>query len=168
MGYTHLTDISEFVSPFAFGKTAGTWTPTIASNLVSDVRTAAGADFTVLIPVIQPGSSIGKQGAKLISVDVFYKIETAAATAFAVALQKVTLGAHGVASAGAAVTHTLDADHAAEADRYAAGDHKLTATLSTPAFIAKNSALWLSFVITGAASTVYTNFGAQVNYTLRI
>ena len=168
MGYTHLTDISEFISPFAFAKTAGTWTPTIASNLVSDVRTAAGAAFTVLIPVIQPGSSIGKQGAKLISVDVFYKIATNAATAFAVALNKVSLGAHGVATAGAAVTVTLDADHDTEAERYAVADHKLTATLAAPAFIDKNSAYWLSFVITAAAGTVYTNFGAQVNYTLRL
>ena len=168
MGYVNLTDISQFISPFAFTKTAGTWTPTISSNLVSDVRTAAGAAFTLLIPVVQPGSSVKLQGVKLKSIDVYYKIATTAATAFSVALSRVTLGAHGVASTGAAVTIALDKDHDTEAERYAIADHKLTASLALPAFIGHNEAFWLSFVITAAAGTVFTNFGAQVNFTLRL
>lgn len=168
MGYVNITDISEFISPFAYAKTAGTWTPTIASNLVSDVRTAAGAAFTLLIPVIKPGSSISLQGGKLVSIDVWYSIATDAATAFAVALSKVTLAAQGVACTGAAVDITFDVDHDTEAERYAVASHKLTATLNAPAFVDKNAAYWLSFVITAAAGTVYTNFGAQVNYILRL
>lgn len=168
MGYTHTENISQFISPFAYTKTAGTWTPTIATNLISDVRTAAGAAFTLLIPLNPPGSSSGLLGAKIVSVDVFYKIATNAATAFAVGLDRVALGAHGVATAGAAVAHTFDTDHDTEAERYAIADHKLTATITTPAFIVKNHAFWLSFVITAHAGTVFTNFGAVVNYTLRL
>jgi hypothetical protein len=167
MGYVHNTAISEFISPFAFAKTAGTWTPTIASNVVSDVRTAAGAAFTVLIPLVLPGSASELLGAKIISVDVFYKIATNAATAFAVALDKVTIATTGAAT-GAAVAHTFDAGHDTEAERYAVADHMLTATITAPHFVAKNTAYWLSFVITAHANTVYTAYGAQVNYQLRL
>lgn len=167
MGYVHNTAISEFISPFAFAKTAGTWTPTIASNVISDVRTAAGAAFTVLIPLVQPGSASALLGAKIISVDVFYKIDTNAPTAFAVALDKVTISSAG-AAAGAAVAHTLDTGHDTEAERYAVADHMLTAMITAPAFVAKNTNFWLSFVITAHAGTVYTAYGAQVNYTLRL
>ncbi len=168
MGYTHLKDISHFVSPFDIAKSAGTWTPTVSSNLVSDVRTAAGAAFTILIPIVLPGSLVGTQGAKIISIDVFYKIGTAAATAFGVALNKVSLNAHGVASAGAAVSVTLDADHDTEAERYAVEDHKMTITLGSPVFLQKNAAYFVSCVITAAAGTVFTLFGAQINYELRV
>ena len=40
MGYVSDKHFSQFISPFAYGKSAGTWTPTIGSNVVSDVRTA--------------------------------------------------------------------------------------------------------------------------------
>lgn len=168
MGYVHNTDITEFISPFAYAKTAGTWTPTIASNLISDVRTAAGAAFTLLIPVVLPGSSIALQGGKLVSIHVWYSIGTNAATAFAVALDKVSLNAQAAACTGAAIVHTLDTGHDTEAERYAVAAHKLTATLTTPAFIAYNTAIWLSFVVTAHAGTVWSNFGAQANFTLRL
>lgn len=168
MGYVHTTNISQYISPFAYTKTAGTWTPSIVDNVVSDLRTAAGAAFTLLIPVVLPGSSIALQGAKLVSVDVLYKIATAEPTAFAVALHKVILGAHGVAAAGSAIPFTLDANHDTEAERFAIADHMLTATLDTPAWVTSATAFWLSFVITAAAGTVYSNFGAQANFTLRL
>lgn len=167
MGYVQTNAVSQFISPFDFAYTAGTWTPTIASNVVSNVRTAAGAAFTVLIPLVQPGSATQLLGAKIISVDVFYKIATNAATAFAVALDKVTIASTGAAT-GAAVVHTLDTGHDAEAERYAVADHMLTATITTPEFVAKNTAYWLSFVITAHAGTVYTAYGAQVNYQIRL
>ena len=83
MGYVNVTDISQFIPPAEILKTAGTWTPTIASNVVSDVRTAADAEFTLLVPLTLPGSLVGLQGAKIISIDVWYKIATAAADDFA-------------------------------------------------------------------------------------
>lgn len=168
MGYVHTTDISKFISPFAYAKTAGTWTPTIASNLISDVRTAAAAAFTLLIPVVLPGSSIARQGGKLVSVDVWYKIATAEPTDFTIAMNKVSLNAQAAACAGAAVAITLDTGHDTAAERYAIADHKLTAILNVAAFLDKNAAYWLSLVITAAAGTVYTNFGAQANFTLRL
>lgn len=169
MGYVNITDISQFVSPFEITKILGTWTPTIASNLISDVRTAAGADTTLLIPIPIPGSSVGTQAAKFKSLDVWYKIATAEPTAFTVALNRVALNADTVAVAGAAVAAiTLDTNHDTAAERYAIADHKMTVTLDDETFIQEGYAYWLSCVITCHANTVLTLFGARVNYTLRI
>jgi len=169
MGYVNVTDISQFISPFDITKIAGTWTPTIASNLISDVRTAAGADTTLLIPVIIPGSEVGLQGAKFKSIDVWYKIATNEPTGFTVVLNKVTLAADAVAVAGAAVAAiTLDSNHDSAAKRYAIASHKMTVTLDAETFIQEGFAYWLSCVITCHAGTVLTLFGARVNYTLRL
>lgn len=169
MGYVHNTDITKFVSPFEIVKSAGTWTPTIASNLVSDVRTAAGAAFTVFIPIDLPGSHVGTQGAKIISIDVWYKIGTAAASDFAVpTLHKTTLSADTVAVAGAAVTVALDAAHDTAAELKAVADHKMTITPAAPFFIQDDEAFFITFAVTAAATTVFTLFGAQINYTLRL
>ena len=169
MGYVNITDISQFVSPLAITKIAGTWTPTIASNVISDVRTAAGADTTLLIPILIPGSEVGLQGAKFKSIDVWYKIATDAPTGFTVVLNKVTLAADTVAVAGAAVAAiTLDSNHDTPAKRYAVAEHMMTVTLDAETFIQEGYAYWLSCVITCHANTVLTLFGARVNYTLRL
>jgi hypothetical protein len=169
MGYVNVTDISQFIPPSAIQKTAGTWTPTIASNVVSDVRTAADAEFTLLIPLALPGSDVALQGAKIKSIDVWYKIATAAADDFAtVALNKVTLAANAVAVSGAAVTVTCDTDHDTAAERKAIADHKMTVTLSTEVFIDEAYAYVLSCVVDAHANTAFTLFGARVNYTLRL
>jgi hypothetical protein len=169
MGYVNVTDISQFIPPSAIQKTGGTWTPTIASNVVSDVRTAADAAFTLLIPLVLPGSDVALQGAKIKSIDVWYKIATAAADDFAtVALNKVTLAADAVAVSGAAVTVTIDTAHDSAAERKAIADHKMTVTLATEVFIDEDYAYWLSCVIDAHANTVLTLYGARVNYTLRL
>ena len=169
MGYVHLTDICQFIPPSDILKSAGTWTPTVASNLITDVRTAADAAFDLLIPIVLPGSSIAKQGAKLVSIDVWYIIATAAADDFAtVELNKVTLAADGTAPTGAAVTTTCDTDHDSAAERKAADEHKMTVTLSTPAFIEDDEAYWLHLNVDAAAGTVFSLVGAQANFTLRL
>jgi hypothetical protein len=169
MGYVNVTDISQFVSPFDIRKIGGTWTNTIASNVISDVRTAAGADTTLLIPIIIPGSEVGSQAAKFKSIDVWYKIATNAATAFTVVLNRVALNADTVAVAGAAVAAiTLDTNHDTAAERYAVAEHKMTVTLDAETFIQEGYAYWLSCVITCHANTVLTLFGARINYTLRL
>jgi len=169
MGYVNLTDISQFIPPSEVLKTAGTWTATIASNIISDVRTAADAEFTMLVPLTLSGSSVGLQGAKIKSIDVWYKIATAAADDFAtVVVNKVALNADTIAVAGTAPAVTIDAAHDTAAERKAVATHKMTVTLDTPVFVDKNTAYWLSMVVDAAAGTVFTLYGAQVNYTLRL
>ena len=40
MGYVRDQQISKFIPPSQIQKSAGTWTPTLASNVASDLRTA--------------------------------------------------------------------------------------------------------------------------------
>ena len=169
MGYVNDTDICQFIPPSLIQKSAGTWTPTVISNLVSDVRTAADAAFTLVVPLNLPGSSLGLQGAKIESVKVWYKIGTAAADDFAtVEIDKATLGDNGDASSGAEITTSIDEDNDTAAERKTVDEHTMLVTLETPVFIEDDVAYYLVMVVDAAATTVFTLYGAQVNYTLRL
>lgn len=164
----HNTHATQFIPPSAIQKTAGTWTPTIGSNVVSDVRTAAGAAFTLLIPIELPQNANYRNGARLKSIDVFYKIGTADGTGFTLALNKMTLPATGSAVSGAAVTIGQDAGHDTEAERYAQGDHTMNVSVTTPEWLDDSYAYVLSLVVTAAAGTVFTLYGARANFDLRV
>ncbi len=170
MGYVNDTQMRQFIPPFMCGKTAGTWTPTIASNVVSDNRTAADASFTLLIPIFLPSNAADLKGAYLTAIDVWYTIATAAADDFAtVELEKMTLPASGSAVTGEALTVTIDTAHDTAAERKAAGDaHKMTVTLSTPEWIDEDEVLYLQLVVDAAATTAFKFYGARANFTLRV
>ena len=169
MGYVHLTDICQFIPPADILKNAGTWTPTYASNVSSDVRTAAEAGFALHIPIVLPGSNLGLQGAKLASIDVWWKVATAALTLFsAPVLNKITLAANAVAVSGAELTTTLDTGHDTEAERITVASHKMAVTLSTPVFLEDDYGYMLYLYMEAAAGSVFTLYGAQANFTLRL
>ncbi len=169
MGYVHLTDICQFIPPADILKSAGTWTPTYASNVSKDVRGTAEAAFALHIPIVLPGSNLGLQGAKLHSIDVWWKTATASLTSFAAPeLNKIALPAHGVAVSGAELTTTLDADHDTEAERVDQDDHKMIVTLETPVFLEDDYAYILYMALEAAATTAFTLYGAQANFTLRL
>ena len=170
MGYVHDTHMSQFISPADFEFSAGTWTVSEASNLIKNVRTAADASFTALIPIKIPSNASPLKGSKLESIDVWYAIGTATADDFAtVELEKMTLPADDIAVSGAAVTTTEDTGHDSAAERKAVDtDHCMTVTVTTPAWSDDGEAFWLKLVVDCAAATVFTFFGARVNYTLRI
>jgi hypothetical protein len=170
MGYVNDTQMRQFIPPFMCGKSAGTWTPTLASNVVGDVRTAADASFTLMIPITVPSNAAALKGAYLTAIDVWYKIATAAADDFAtVELEKMTLPASGTAVSGAAVTVTMDTGHDTAAERKAAGDaHKMTVTLSTPVWVDEDDVYYLCLTVDAAATTAFTFYGARANFTLRV
>jgi hypothetical protein len=170
MGYVHDTSMSQYIFPGDVSKTAGTWTPAIASSVVSDNRTAAAAAFTLLVPIKLPGNGSGLKGAYLKSIDLFYSIATAEPTDFAtVALNKAALpAATGNALTGATAAITLDGGHDTAAKRKTVGDHKLTVTLSTPVWIDEDETYILSILVDAAATTVFKLFGARASYTLRV
>ncbi len=169
MGYTHDTHFSQFISPAQFSHSAGTWTVSLASNVVKSARTAADASFTTLIPIPLPSNASALKGSRLKSIDVYYTIGTAACDDFAtVELEKVTLpAATASAPTGAAVTTTLDADHDTAAERLAVASHKMTVTLSTPVWIDDDEAFYLELVVDAAATTVFTFWGARANFDVR-
>ena len=169
MGYVHDTAMSRFISAFESEFTAGTWTPTISSNVASQVRGTADASFTILVPITLPSNDAAMKGAYLQSLDIYYKIATAACDAVAEGtLDKMTLPANAAAVAGASVTVTPDTGHDTAAERYAVASHTMTMTLSTPAWIDDGEAYVLSLVVDAAATTVFTFYGVRANYTLRI
>ncbi len=168
MGYVHDTQFSQFMSPSDFSFTAGTWTPTIASNVHKTVRGAAAAAFTFSCPIKIPGNAAALKGCYLKSVDLWYKIATADTTDFAsLGIDKVTLTANAAAPTGAAVTVTLDSDHDTAAKRKAQQDAKATVTLTTPVWIGSNDVFCLTGVVDCAATSVVTIYGARANFTLR-
>ena len=170
MGYVSLKDICKFISPAAIQKTAGTWTPTLSSHLILDIRAAAAEGFYLLIPITLPASDVGKQCARLLSVDIWYKVGTAALADAAVPVcKKQTLSANGTAVAGAAYTAiTLDADHDTDAELVTEGDHKMTVTFSNQPYLEDDEVYYLVCYFEGAATSVFSLAGAQANFELRL
>ncbi len=160
--------MSVFIAPGKIAKTAGTWTPAIAANVASDARGAAAAAFTLLVPIEVPANANYHNGARLKSIDVFYKIATADGTGFTLALNKIALPATGSAPTGSAVTQTQNSAEDTEAKRFAIGDHTLTVTITTPEWVSNASAYVLSLVVTAAAGTIFTLYGARANFDLRV
>jgi hypothetical protein len=169
MGYVQDTAMSKFISPDKFKIAVGTWTFSEASNVCKNVKTAGDEAFTALIPIEIESNSVALKGAYLKSIDVWYKISTAAADAFeTVELEKVTF-TDGAAPTGAALATTPDALHDSSAKRLANNiDDIMTITLDTPEWVDHNVAYYLKLVVDCAATTVFTFFGARANYTLRV
>jgi hypothetical protein len=169
MGYVHLTDISQFISPLDFSFSAGTWTPTFGTNMMSNVRSAADAEFKVAVPIHLPSSNIELQAAKLISIDVWYRIQIADCDDFAtVALYRNNLPADTVAVDGTAIDITPDDDHDTPAKREAEARHKMTVTVDAPVFLPKDTGYHLYMHVDAHLNTVFTFYGAQANFTLRL
>ncbi len=168
MGYVHDTQFSQFHNASDFTFTAGTWTPTIASNVHKTVRSASAAAFTFSCPIKVPANAVALKGCYLKSVDFWYKIANGDTTDFAsLGIDKMTLAGDTVAPTGAAVTITLDSNHDTAAKRKAQQDGKATLTLTTPVWIGASDVFVLTGVVDCAANSVVTIYGARANYTLR-
>lgn len=168
MGYVH--DNVSIVVPFTkYGHSAGTWTPTVASNVWYNRRTAADAAATSYIPLCDvPQRDGAKKGAKLLSVDVHFRIVTAALDAMEAHLYKATFGADGALLTVAEVTTTYDTGHDAAAERIDVDEHKMTLTPSTPAYLEENEMLFVEVVYDGSATGVIDEFYSVGNWTLRL
>jgi hypothetical protein len=118
---------------------------------------------------VLPGSANRNQGARIKSIDVYYKVDTAALTSVAFPiLHKVTLSANGADLSAADLDTSLDSGHDAAAERITVASHKMTVTPDSPFYLEADTyvALELSFV--GLASSELFVLGAQVNYEIRL
>ena len=170
MGYVNDTHMSQFIPPFEIAKTAGTWTPTIAANLISDVRTAAGAAFTLIVPLKVPSNASGLKGSYLKSVDLYWLNAGADLTSIAtVAIDKVTLptAQTGTAAAGTTVAVTVTSGNETSAKRVTQATHHMIVTLDTPVWIDDDEAFYLSMVCVDGGGTTFSLYGARANFTLR-
>jgi hypothetical protein len=170
MGYVKLKDICKFIPPAEIIKSAGTWTPTIALHNIYEARTAEAGGFYLFIPIKLPASDVGTQGAKLKSVDIWYKIATAAmADMAAVEIKRQTLLPNGTAVAGADYTgFTLDADHDTAAERKTIASHKMTLTFTDEPFLQDDEVYYIVITCEAAVTSAFSLIGAQVNFELRL
>ena len=168
MGYVHDTHMSQFIDPKTFQHSAGTWTDTNAANMWTSVRTAANATWVTKIPIPIPQNSSANKGAKLVSVDIYFVIATEAMDAVAAVLYKGTLPADGAAETTAAVTTTYDAGHDAAAERIDIDEHKMTLTITTPAWLDDDDQYYVELSGDGGANGVFSFVGARANFTLRV
>lgn len=158
-----------FVSPFACAKSAGTWTPTVASNAWVHRRTAADAAFSIYIPApMEAWRGLVSQGFKLTSLEILYVIGTAAMDAVAGGVYKDTLGADGVAHSAAALTTTYDTGHDTAAERIDVDEHRMTLTIDSaeveyPAD--GNTSYHAELVCDAAATSVFDLKGAIWHFT---
>lgn len=168
MGYVNDTKMSQFIPASMIQKSAGTWTPTLSNNTIGDVRSAADASFNLFIPVLVPSNDVALKGARLLSVDVHFKIGTAACDDFAtVEMEKMSISSAGAVT-GAAVTTTLDTANDTAAERKAVADHFMTITLATPEWVDKDAVYWVYCAVDAAATSVFTLWGAKANFELRV
>lgn len=168
MGFLHDTHMSQFIPPTAFHYVTGTWTDA-AGNVTGTIvkQKAAAAETSVVnIPIPIPSNSVALKGSYLKSIEIDYEILTAAATSITATLNKVTRGADGAVAVVAAVAETQDL--AAATDAADVDQHKLTVTLTTPAWIDNDEEYLLELSCVCALTTVLEFLGAVVNYTARL
>jgi len=161
--------MSAFIPAADIIKTAGTWTTTLSSNTVGDVRTAADTTFNLFVPLNPPlGNSVALKGCRIKSVELLYKVATAAMDSVTtVEIEKVSVSSAGVVT-GAAVTATINSAEDTSAKRLAVADHRLIATISSPTWLDNDEAYWLYVTFDAAATSVFTLWGAIVNYDLKV
>ena len=169
MGYVNDTAMSQWIPPSMIQKSAGTWTPTVASNTVGDVRTAADAAFNLMVPIKIPGNSVGLKGARLKSVELLYRTATAALDAVAtVELEKMTVAASTNVVTGAAVTVTINSAEDTDAKRLTLASHRVIVTVTNPEWVDNDVMYSLYVTFDAAATSVVTLWGAVVNFDLRV
>jgi hypothetical protein len=169
MGYVHDTAMSVFIPPETAQYVTGTWTDTVATNVWSMNKTATDETATVKIPVPIPQNSVALKGSKLVSVDIWFSVATAALDALAAVLYKATLPADGAAfAAPAAQTTTYDTGHDTAAERIDVDEHKMTLTITTPFFLDDDDEVYVEVSVDAAATSVFAYYGARANFTLRI
>ncbi len=168
MGYVHDTAMSKFVDPQDFQHSAGTWTQTNAGNMWYLRRTAADVVWVTKIPVAPPQNSVALKGSKLVSITLWWVDATTALDSISAALYKATLPADGAAMATVLVATSYDTGHDDAAERITINEHKMTLTLTTPAWLDDDDLYYVEVSADPAVGSVFDWYGARVNYTLRV
>lgn len=172
MGYVHDTAMSQAIPCTAFHVYGG-GTITQAAGQVTDticLHMAAigggGGTLTLNVPIVLPSNSVAQKGAYLKTIEVDYEVLVAACTSVTAVLHKITRGADGAAATDTEPTITQDltaATDAADVDQ-----HKLTVTLTTPAWIDNDEYYLLELQMIAAATTTIDLLAAVANFTLRL
>lgn len=168
-GYVHDTAMSFWITAQSMGYTVGVWTFTIVSNVGLMRHTAAANVSVIHIPITLPQNSVALKGSYLKSIDIWYKVATAAMNAVTPVVTKVI--APGDNAAFPAVTtpaFTYDAGHDTAAERIAIQNHKMTLTITAPFWLDDDDEAYVELTLDAALTTVVDVYGARANFTLRI
>jgi hypothetical protein len=168
MGYVHDTRMSQYIPPTAMHYVTGTWADAAGqvAGTIAKHKTANAETSVVNIPIMIPSNSVALKGSKLTSVEVDYEVLAAAVTSVTASMKKITRGADGADATASAVTVTQDltaATDAADQD-----EHKLTVTVTTPAWIDNDEYYLLVITIVAGGVATFDMLGAVANFTLRM
>jgi len=166
-GYVHDTAMAQMIPCTAMHFVTGTWSQAAGSvtGTIAMAKSAAAETTVINIPIMVPSNSVALKGSYLKTVEVDYEIGTLACTSVTATMNKVTRGADTSGLTVAAVTVTQDLTAATTAA--SAAKHKLTVTITTPAWIANTEYYLLVLTVVAAATSVLKVESAVANFTLR-
>lgn len=166
----HNTHFAQFIPPTMCHYVTGTWSDAAGSVANTICKSKAAADNTgvVSIPIIIPQNSVALQGAKLVSVDVWWEVLTAAMDAVTAVIYQATLPATGADYAAPATpAFSYDTGHDTAGERLTLDEHKMTLTLTTPIWLDDDDEITVVISFDAAATSALTFFGARANFTFR-
>jgi len=168
-GLTVATAKTDFRRPVSMGEAmwteTGTWTLGNASDYFQISRAAADSIDDIYFPIAVPGRTTASKGMKLTSVDIYYALSGGDADSVEVVLKEWTYPATGDGISASTVSTSYDADHDTEAKRYASGNHTLTLTVDSPAFLGSDRGQYINVTIDSSGTSVFYIYGIVCNYT---
>ena len=164
----HNTHMSQYIPPLAMHYVTGTWTNAAGqvTGTIAKHKAATAETAVVTVPIQIPSNSIGLQGAKLVSIELDYEILILACTSVTAVLNKVVRGAD--TAVAVVSTPAITQDLVAAVGAASVEQHKLTVTLTTPAWIDNDEYYLLQVSFIAAATSTIDILGAVVNFTERL
>lgn len=154
--------MSNFVSPSNALHSAGTWTPTNASNMWYARRTAADATWVSKLPIIADETPLP---IKLVSVDIYWIVTALAMDAVAAVLYRRPLPKNGVAAGAAVVIATsYDAGHDTAPERLTLDEHVMRLTLTAPEYLSSGFEYYVELSCDAGATSVFDLYGWRANF----
>jgi hypothetical protein len=167
----HDTHEHQWIPPTLFHCVTGTWTMAAGAvaNTIAISKGAADNTAIVTIPIVIPMNDGPDKGARLISVDVYWEVLTAAMDAVTALIHQVTLPADTAAiGAPTSLAFTYDTGHDTAPERLTLEQHSMTLTLTTPLWVEDDMVVQVQMTMDAAATSALTMFGARANYTYRL
>ncbi len=167
-GYVHDTAMCQMIPCTAIHYVTGTWTMAAGATAgtIAMSKAAAAETAVVTIPIMVPSNSVALKGAYVKTVEVDYEILTAACTSITASANKITRGADTTGLTVTAVPVTQDLAAAVAAATVA--KHKLTITITTPAWMLNTEYLLVVLTVIAATTTAIKICDAVANFTERI
>ncbi len=131
---------------------------------------APGAETSSLLTALDlPRSARPMEGTRLLAVEIWYQISSAAAVAFSAALYRLSLPGQGGSLTGAqAISAAYDAAHDTAAKRAALGLHRLMLTPGEMKFGPADEVCFLELTVQTGSSSQVQILGVQMHYALRL